>query len=154
MPSMGALTARIPLLTRPSAPLATSHPSWRATSALPIAAIGFVAVVASFVAPMIGSRTVFEILLFPVLLAALLCGVRAGLAGLAVAALLTTLARPVLGPMWIADPSHLPEVAVFIADGIGFTLIGGLARSATRALVSANRSPDASLPGRSATPEP
>ena len=116
--------------------LTTAQPSWRLRVAVPISAVTAITGVSLLLAPAMVAHTLFQLLLLPVLGAALGLGLRAALLAVAVGATAVTLALPPVGLPWVADPTHAPELALFLAEGAMIAFIGAIVR-ATIALAGA-----------------
>jgi DNA-binding CsgD family transcriptional regulator len=134
--------------------ITTGQPSRRLQSAVPISAATAIAGLSLLVAPALASHYLFQLLLLPVLAAALGLGLRTALLTVAVGTVVVTFALPPFGMPWVEDPLHLPALLVFAAEGTMMALIGAVVRAAIRTALSSAPSAASNSPMHAPLPEP
>jgi DNA-binding CsgD family transcriptional regulator len=120
--------------------ITTGQPSRQLRLAAPISAATAITGLSLLLAPAVASHNVFQLLLLPVLGAAIALGLRAALLTVALGGIAMTLALLPFGTPWAEDPLHLPTLGLFIAEGTMMAFIGAVVRAAIRTALSSTPS--------------
>ena len=134
--------------------ITATQPSRPLRVAVPISVVTAITGLSLLLAPALASSNLFQVLLLPVLVAALGVGLRSGLLTVAVAAVVVTVAAAPFGMRWVDDPLHLPALGLFVAEGGMMAFIGAVVRAAMRTALGPSASPVREDPAdRSGAPE-
>lgn len=112
--------------------LTTAQPSWRVQLAAPLSAVTVVVGLTLLLAPAIAPGNLFQLLLIPVLIAALGFGAPAALLAVAVAAALASVLLGPFGSTSVNDPRHLPALGLYLAEGVMISFMGAVVRAAIK----------------------
>jgi DNA-binding CsgD family transcriptional regulator len=98
--------------------------------AAPLSAVTVVVGITLLLAPAMAPGSLFQLLLTPVLVAALGLGASTALLAVAIGAIVATLSLPPFGVPVVDDPRHLPALGLFLAEGAMIAFIGAVVRAA------------------------
>ena len=118
--------------------ITTGQPSRRLRWAVPISAATAVTGLSLLLAPTVAERNLFQLLLLPVLAAALGLGLRTALLTVLVSGVVAFLALPPFGMPRVDDPLHLAGLGLFLAEGAMMAFIGAVVRAAIGTALSSD----------------
>jgi hypothetical protein len=110
--------------------IATGQPSRRLRWGVPISAATGVTGLCLVLAPAVAERALFQLLLLPVLAAALGLGLSTALLMVLLSGVVGSLALRPFGMPGVDDPLHLAGLALFVAEGAMIAFIGAIVRAA------------------------